>query len=303
VNCDDLLLGEQTRLQSFAATIVSGEAIEIHGFASIEGDSAFNDDLSCARAIKVQSIFQGVLSALGVSATITLFKHGATPGGDAGEQRSVVVTRSGIAPVIPPTPTAPAFVCGPDVTTKTIDALDKTRTTFAGWSSTDQANACFALDSLITGGIAWDINELHNNAWILSYRPQCATHGATPACGSSVQIHDNCHYAGSVNYVVFGVMCKLCNSHFTAIGSVAHASEFTESAMLDLVNKYKGTGLTGLQTPSSNFVESKNWATAGYHGWPAAGDPSADRSNCAPVCPQPYTGATFGVHWVPMGWF
>jgi Domain of unknown function (DUF4157) len=104
VNCDDLQAVDQPRLELFAATIASGELIEIHGFASLDGDPTFNENLSCARAIKAQSIIQGILTARGISASTSLFHHGATPGADAGEQRSVVVTRSGIAPPVPPSP-------------------------------------------------------------------------------------------------------------------------------------------------------------------------------------------------------
>ena len=208
----------------------------------------------------------------------------------------------GPSPVPAPTPTPSRFICGPDVTTQVHDSVDHTKTTFAGWTGTQKENACHDLISLVTGGFAWDINELHNNAWILRYRPSCASQYATPHCGSSVQVGTDCHYAGSANYVIFGVMCKLCHTHFTMIGS-PDASKFTESEMLEWINKYKGTGFTGLATPRDNFVPSQNWATAGFRGWPSASAPAGDRSNCSPSCPLPYTGSAFLVHWVPMGWF
>jgi hypothetical protein len=194
------------------------------------------------------------------------------------------------------------FVCGPDVTTQVSDAVSKTKTTFAGWTPTQMADACHALTSLSTGAYAWDIGELHNNAWILGYRPSCASQGANPHCGSSVQVGADCHYAGSANYVIFGVMCKLCNNHFTAIGS-SDANDFTESEMLKWVDKYKGTGFSGLSTPSANFAASQIWSRAGYAGWSAASTPAGDRSNCLPTCPTAYTGSSFTVHWVPIGWF
>ena len=228
VNCDDFQPGEEARLQAFAATIATGEIIDLHGFASIDGNEEFNEHLSCARATKAMSIVQGVLTGAGVNATVNLLKHGAMPGTPPAERRAVVVDRSGIgpppAPAPAPTPpvaapaTPPRFLCGPDVTTQVQDAVSKTRTTFAGWSASDKESACGDLDSLLTGAVAWDIVQLHNNGWILSYRPACATVGATPPCGSTVKVGADCHYAGSPNYVIFGVMCNLCHGFFTAAG-------------------------------------------------------------------------------------
>lgn len=101
VNCNDPQPNEQARLKLFAKTIEPGETIEIHGFASMDGNPIFNENLSCARAIKAQSIILEVLTARGVRANVSLFNHGATPDADPSKQRSVVVTRSGVAPPRP----------------------------------------------------------------------------------------------------------------------------------------------------------------------------------------------------------
>lgn len=208
------------------------------------------------------------------------------------------------APPPPSTaPPAPTATCGPDVTSQVTAAVAKTQTTFAGWSRPDKQGACDALDSLTTGAVAWDIVELHNNAWILTYRPACASVGATPPCGSTVQIGTDCYYAGSPNYVIYGTMCKLCNAFFTGIGDAAGAARFTQSKMEYWVNVYKGTGFSGLGTPSANYGPSKDWAIAGYNGWPAATAPGGDRNTCSPACPTPYAGAAFRVNWVPRGVF
>jgi uncharacterized protein DUF4157/putative RNase toxin 44 of polymorphic toxin system len=112
VNCDEFAAGNEEDLRRDAEAIVDGETVEIHGFASIEGDPAFNARLSCARAVRARAVVQSVLTARGVSATIQLFNHGATPG-DRTQQRSVVVTRVAPAPTPPPSTTS---VCGPDAT-------------------------------------------------------------------------------------------------------------------------------------------------------------------------------------------
>lgn len=231
----------------------------------------------------------------------TDFNFGALPEGweggsiTTGPRRTVPLSVSS-------TPTVPG-VCGPDVTSQTVDAINKTKSRFQStWSDDERTDACHSLTSWFTGSRAWDINELHNNAWILGYRPDCATQGAYPRCGSSVQVHDGCHYAGSVNYVIFGVMCDLCRGHFLSLGD-SDADDYSESEMLDLIDLYKGTGWTGLATPSANLAESQRWASAGYHDWPSCADPAGDRSTCTPTCPTAYNGPAFTVHWIPMGWF
>ena len=195
-------------------------------------------------------------------------------------------------------------MCGPDVTSQVSAAANKTRTTFGGWGAPTRVSQCNALDSLSTGAVAWDIVELHNNAWIYQgYRPACATAGANPPCGSTVQVGSDCHYAGSANYVIWGVMCKLCSDHFAAAGDASNAARFSESKMLYWIDFYKGTGPLGISTPSGNFAASNAWATAGYRGWPGTAGPGGDRNGCAPGCPTAYAGGPFTVNWVPLGNF
>ena len=188
-----------------------------------------------------------------------------------------------------------------------------------------------------TAGIAWDIDELHNQQWIKRYRPECATACGNQPCGkfypeevgtvaaatASVWIQDGCYYPGSVNYVIFGVMCKLCFDFYVSISDSDYAY-FSEKAMQTMIWSYKGGGLNP-KGPSPNFHPSQQWAKAGYHGWPSAGTPGADRPKCT-RCPISYldgrsrtpvsksgtfsrigTGE-FSIHWVPewhvgiMGW-
>ena len=311
---DELTGGQTAWLAKVISDAKTATKIEIHGNASVEGPAGdYNVNLACKRAAAVAA----KLRTAGVTAPISIFTHGPTTvygGGEA--NRNVVVTlttppvtttpaaKAEEKPATPAPPAGPQFVCGPDVTKAVSDAVSKTKTTFAGWSSSDQSDACDALTSLITGGAAWDIVDLHNNAWILTYRPACATEKATPPCGSSVQIGNDCYYAGSVNYVIFGVMCDLCDKHYTALGS-SKAADFKLAGMLKLIDEYKGTGFTGLQTPSANFVPSQEWATAGFYGWPSGttAAPAADKPGCLPKCSSPYAGAPFSVHWIPKGVF
>jgi hypothetical protein len=166
------------------------------------------------------------------------------------------------------------------------------RSTFSGLTSNQQDDVCDSLDSVTLGTVTWDISELHNSDWIWqNYRPACATVGGSPPCSHAVQVGNDCWYAGSANYVTFGVICDLCSRHHAG---TSDAARFTEAAMLSLINLYKGTGPAGVDTPSANFAQSQLWARTGYHGWPAGGHPTGgDRNNCAPGCPTPFTGPTF----------
>ncbi|MGO1500977.1 MAG: eCIS core domain-containing protein [Marinobacter sp.] len=84
--CDDFRLGEGARLERFSETISPDATVEIHGFASEEGDIEFNDNLSCARAKVAATKFSSAFST-----EIALFNHGATPGPHE-DRRSVVIS-------------------------------------------------------------------------------------------------------------------------------------------------------------------------------------------------------------------
>jgi outer membrane protein OmpA-like peptidoglycan-associated protein len=211
-------------------------------------------------------------------------------------------------PTVPPEQESlerPRPVCGPDVTAQVQSALAFTRSRFRGWNPSEQSQACTALVEPPEAAFAWDIIDLHHNRWILQYRcsppssscpvgttvpehPVCATWGAVPPCGSTVEVGNQCYYAGSANYVIFGVMCRLCRDRFGGV-------EFTETAMRALVDLYKVGGLAG-----DNVAAAKGWASAGYHNWPSGGTPPpGDKANCSPTCPTRYRGPSFRISWCP----
>jgi hypothetical protein len=231
---------------------------------------------------------------------------GPATGADAGPTLADASVDAGPTPddggAVPAGPDAGAPkgpVCGPDVTKQVKDVVALLKSDFGGWSASTRQAHCDALDSLLTGATAWDIYELHNNAWIYqNYRPACATAGATPPCGSTVQVGSDCYYAGSPNYVIYGAMCKLCYDHYDAKGDATGRARFTQAKMEYWINYYKGTGPSGTGTPSGNFGPSRDWAIAGYAGWPGGGTPPpGDRSSCSPSCPTPYSGAAFTYVW------
>lgn len=273
-----------------------GGQVELHGYASEEGAARFNADVARRRAEAAKRL---LVARRVPAAAISAIGHGEDrtyPGLAPNRRVEVVLFRS--LTLAGDEITIPRFICGPDVTRQTEDAVASARSLFAGWTPDQKNEACEDLRGVTTGSYAWDIVELHNNAWILDYRPLCATRGATPPCGSTVQVGRECYYAGSPNYVIFGTMCRLCYDHFYTQGragaNVGYTGwmDFTERSMLDLIDLYKPS--------SGNVGPSKAWAVAGRDGWPSRGSPpSGDRPGCAPQCSQPYTGPAFRVNWYP----
>ncbi len=210
-----------------------------------------------------------------------------------------------------------SFACGIDVTDATKAAITTTRGEFAKLSPDKKMEACEALSSLSTGAYAWDIIDLHSQVTsdVLNkpFRPICATSGASPACGSSVTVDGSCHFAGSSNYVIFGVMCKLCSTYYHDMLNNASWYEifdndtyrrgilqFTKSGMLGLIDLYKKyIPLLTLDSPAGNIDAAKRWSIAGYDGWPTGvSTPAADRANCTLTCPHRAAGL-FKVSWYP----
>ena len=103
-DCDDFAAGEEARLVSTVSALPATTTVEIHGFASADGDATFNENLSCARALKAQSVLTAPSpGGAGISGgRITgITKHGATPGPVA-DRRSVVIVTAGPTPPPPP---------------------------------------------------------------------------------------------------------------------------------------------------------------------------------------------------------
>jgi hypothetical protein len=233
----------------------------------------------------------------------------------ARRQRRSTGTNPGTTPGGHAAPTT--FACGIDVTDATKSAISLTRTEFGKLTLEKKHEACQALSSLRTGAYAWDIIDLHrqvtNDALNKPFRPACATSGATPACGSSVTVDGSCHFAGSSNYVIFGVMCKLCSQYYQ--DQLNNASwyelfdkdtyrqgivQFSKGGMLGLIDLYKKyIPLLKLDSPAGNIDAAKRWSIAGFDGWPGgAATPAADRANCTLTCPHRATGP-FKVSWYP----
>jgi hypothetical protein len=236
-----------------------------------------------------------------------------TLGGDAARSVGEAIGHPAMAMQIQRLPTSPPAsapataatkpgVCGPDVTAQVAAALSGVRSAFVGWNTKQRNAACDAADKSASGALtSWDILPLFHgsNSWIMSYRPSCATAGAVPPCGSSVQVGKDCYFSGTANYVLFGVMCRLCFDHLTATDP-KEAARFSEPKMLSLIFDYKGPG--SILGTGANWAMCQEWSKAGYRGWPSGGTPPSpgDKANCSPTCPTPFKPPPdFKARWCP----
>ncbi|MET8138578.1 OmpA family protein [Streptomyces sp. NPDC005251] len=279
--------------------------VRVDGYASADGSPTRNLELSCKRAQTVVDALttptqQGLAGV--PSLYIEMYGHVGSNTGYA----LLADPRATISATLPPAPVTP--VGGPDISQELRAAVAKTRAMFAAWGGPRKNLACEALLSLFIALRAWDIKDLHNQDWIKGYK-QCATTVGRASCERTVTVDKACSYAGSVNYVIYGVMNRLCADHLTAYPPMGprfgfspdpwgfdwtpqmSAADFSEASMLARIDKYK--------SESKNVGPSKAWATAGYRGWPAAPSPPGDRPECSPTCPTPYNGPEFAVYWEP----
>lgn len=183
----------------------------------------------------------------------------------------------------------PPKVCGPDITAALEAALGRVKSTFAGWSGARRFAACTNLVTLPGAAVSWDVRELGPGG-----RGAFQTrHAACSSCGYTVQVGSGCHYSGSVNYVVYGVMMRLCHDHFTSDDS-SFADWYTREEMLEMIYMHKNK--TGTQ--AGNFQASNEWALAGYQSGRVRPTPPAERPQCKP-CPSGYSGSGLTVNWLP----
>ncbi|MCK4791236.1 MAG: DUF4157 domain-containing protein [Desulfobacteraceae bacterium] len=122
VSCNDFAPGEEANLRSTAAALPASGPVEVHGYASVDGNATFNENLSCARALKART----VLTSAGITAgRISVVKHGPTPGPTA-DRRSVVISSTAAPGPTPPTPAPPTP--SPVITSQTVATSPGVRT-------------------------------------------------------------------------------------------------------------------------------------------------------------------------------
>jgi hypothetical protein len=186
----------------------------------------------------------------------------------------------------------PKKVCGPDIMGALEAALARVKSEFASWSALTRYNACGDLVTLPGAAIVWDIRELGPGGRDdFSKRYQ-----GCESCGNSVQVGNGCHYSGSVNYVAYGVMMRLCHDYLSRERSLI-ADWFSRNEMLELIYIHKSMNRN--LEPSANFKASSEWALAGYESGSVRPTPPGDRPECRERCSKSYSGRGLTVNWLP----
>ena len=300
--------GEAARIRALAATLSADEALEIHGFASWEGNpaqAALNRDLSCARA----DAFRDELLALGIPASQLAserFAHGADPASTLPpeDQRAVVLRRrrkTSPEPEPEPTPPSPPTrSCGPDISRQLTIVLSDIQRAFAD-PSVPEWKRELACDNLVTPTPAaimgWDIIDLFlpHTGWLRTGR--CGVpiiNTEDPAgCGNTVEVDGACHLAGTVNYSMYGIACRLCSDRHRKVLPVGLDS-WTLGDMKFWVGFYNVADTTG-----GGIGPPTDWAVATYLGGPTGRPTSANRSSC-PVVGCATAHSSFDFAWPPI---
>ena len=107
VNCDTFAGSHAADLATDGKALATGSTVDVHGFASTDGDAIFNENLACARAKAAKKVLTDPVAAGGAgmpASDILIDSHGPTPGPSA-DRRSVTIETSGPPP--PPPRTRP----------------------------------------------------------------------------------------------------------------------------------------------------------------------------------------------------
>ena len=97
-------------------------------------------------------------------------------------------------------------------------------------------------------------------------------------------VDGSCSYGGSVNYVIFGHMCRLC--------------DIWQSTMENMVWAYKG--YIPLDPRRLGELQAVPGVVArGLQGLARGGVAGRRPAGCSSACPTAYAGAPFTLHWFP----
>lgn len=274
------------------------------GFADRRGSSEYNYDLALKRALSCKGYVDSNLYSYSTSVNSNAISLGRQPGPGLKDSELAGYRRVDIiGPAIPKCkktkPSKSNWICGPDVTKALADAVSKIKRKYASWSRWERFQACDDLIAPDIGRVAWDIVEMYDKRWVNKppYSPPCVApncpgignqESRPECCSNSVTVNNMCFYAGSPNYVSFGIMCKCCG--------------YSKSFMLAMIDAWKGP-VPYVRGAASNWVPSRDWAEIGYDGW-SGGSVSARTTKliCDP-CGKKYVGPPFMVRWSPHGTF
>ena len=243
IDGDTVKPGHIAFLQSKVVPLLQGDRghIWMQGSTSKSGSNQYNKELSTRRVNNIASVLraQGIfdrqmqLDAVGEEQAQA---HAMEDEAD----RAVALVVLPVARESPPPPKKipppPAYVCGPDISTQLSQVLLEVRRTFLGptWNQSQKREQCDAVRSFVNLRqtlMAWDIIHLYlpNTYWLYNSKFKRAGCGqpcsgepgssdienaVTSPCGNSVQVGNHCYLAGTVNYALFGEICRLCHDEF-----------------------------------------------------------------------------------------
>jgi len=203
------------------------------------------------------------------------------------------------------------MICGPDISVPLMRVLSDIRAEFGRWNGVQRMQACrtatdpgYSLDSVM----AWDIIELYlpHTEWLYSPRMISAgcgqpKHGepATPEiedavlspCGNSVQVGNGCYLAGTVNYAMFGEICRLCWDE-SPLGQ-----SFSIGVMSSLIRLWKA--VDSFDDPGPPI----DWATWGFNRGSVYNPPGGraeNRCRCQGRCSRYFSRFRFTWRWLPV---
>ena len=183
-----------------------------------------------------------------------------------------------------PVPDQSNKVCGPKIDDPLIKVLGDVTKEFSGWSAAQQKENCDDLTSLWHVANEWDIENLFYE-YLKPSAQGCGIPEAgenSNACSQTVEVDGKCNLAGTVNYVLWGHICKLC---MDKLGSPSHAT------MIALLYAYNLVGIDNPGPPGA-------WAEAGWNGFTGTAPNNPNRDTCKTTCPTKSRGP-FTWRWLP----
>ena len=158
-------------------------------------------------------------------------------------------------------------LCGPDIEEALAAAAERTGQHFAGLGEEQRKEFCHALVAIgADATTAWDIHDLQFRGigWIHDdYAPDAAVGGAPegdeaqPRCEMSVTLNGRCHMPNTVNYYIYGVMCRLCEGFLQELPEPAK-----EDVPPEAVPQQARPALTGASAAEGAFHKETESPTA-----------------------------------------
>lgn len=286
------------------------QPIRVDGFASTPGSDELNWQLSCDRAQTVASELQHPTSgATGIpSSLISVFMQGETAefGSTPEANRRVTLfmpTRQPPPPRPQPEPPRPERSCGPNIDRQLTDVLRAIQRAFhdPSVSEWDRELAC---DNLViptpAAIMGWDVIDLFlpHTSWLRS--GPCGVPRIDvedPAgCGNTVEVDGKCHLAGTVNYAMYGIACRLCSDRHRSSIVPDALDQWSLADMKFWVGFYNVADTTG-----GGIGPPTDWATATYlHGPTGRPSGTSNRASCPVGCTTPPAHSTFDFAWPPI---